>query len=108
MAIMIVVLTKSESEADYRDFKKDIAAYSRCQVSDSTWIIDTNLEMQVVKEELSRHLLRDESLLIAEMNPKWIFYQGGRSEEWIGSVKRRWSLREKTSLLNLFGKRTSV
>lgn len=105
MAAIIVVLTPSKAKSEYKEFAKDVAAYWRCQISDTVWIIDSELDLSVIESELAYHLNKNDALFVGYLSPKWATRNDDHLNDWLTSSTRRWLNLSPHSLIGrLLGK----
>ncbi|MGV3511403.1 MAG: hypothetical protein ACO1OX_05300 [Novosphingobium sp.] len=100
MSVMLGVLSTSDFESSLARFEKSVAAYSRCQINHTAWLIDTNLSFDIVLKELSYGLDAKDQVFLTEVSSNWGFYNGGRPEQWLSAESRKPAQTRLNGLLN--------
>jgi hypothetical protein len=101
MAAILVILTPSKAISEYGYFNKGIAAYWRIQISESAWVIDSELDLELIESELNYHLFEEDKLFIGYLAPKWSTLNDADLDDWLSRPTRRWL---KTASDSFFGR----
>lgn len=105
MPIMLVVAISIPDQDAYIEFKKTVSVYARSEIKEGVWLIDTSFDVEKVLCELRYRLGESDTIFVSEIEQNWAFLNGGRSEEWLSSKRRRFRKKNSRSFLSwIFGK----
>lgn len=102
MATIIVVLASSKPVEELSSFRKDVAAFWRCQISDSVWLIDSELPIDEIRDELTRSLSENDGLFLGYLYPRWLAWKMRGPKQWLLRPTRRWLRRANVPFLKRF------
>jgi len=86
MATYIIGYDLTEPGRDYADLTKAIQAYGAyCHLQKSVWLIVSEVEAAVIRENLKRYLDSNDKLFIAKVSAPaaWTENHGDKISEWL-------------------------